>query len=496
MVRALLAWLLSFSSLGSANSGYFMPSHRLTALGAARNDMTPELLKERARLMVESQTFIILRDPRAKLGAQRVEALRKLFEAASKSSGFPADTLEAIAFLESFGDPNAQSPAGPRGIMQVSSATARDMGLRLIYATKYRVTTERRAIKGKRGKVTYKNLKVKTPYQVLLRDERLVPERAIPAAAHYLARLEQSFGGRDWAIFAYHCGVGCVSQMQALTAESKGIGKPITVPKMYFGASPVLNKELYAAVKSQMERDWSPTYYFRVSRAEQLLALYREDPATFDELVNYYRNEPDPTLRASHRLAVWLKSADLEYQSCADIRREDGKKLARIFNDPGYFGFVANRDTIGAFDLANRDYYLNATPAAIGTLTYIAFETRRLFDAMKPHGEKFVPLEVTSLVRSMDTLGLYGGSGGTGPSEASSHCSGQVFDIRFDSLPPGEKEALRFVLDDMGDEGYLGFIEESPKSGIMHIGCSPSSRTFFTQIYEESIAARRESSTN
>ena len=36
--------------------------------------------------------------------------------------------------------------------------------------------------------------------------------------------------------------------------------------------------------------------------------------------------------------------------------------------------------------------------SALGTLAYIAYETRRLFEDMKLKGQKFRPLEVTALV--------------------------------------------------------------------------------------------------
>jgi hypothetical protein len=277
--------------------------------------------------------------------------------------------------------------------------------------------------------------------------------------------------------------------MQQLAEQARGLTKPLSVAKMFFGNSPIFNPDLYDAVKREMDRDWSPTYWFRVKRAEQLLDLYRQDRATFVELANYYRYDPDPTQRAQHRLAIWLKASDLIYQSCDDIKHDDGKRLVRVLDDPEFYGFRINMDSITALDWANRNYYLQATPAAIGTLAYIAFETRRLHEAMKPKGEKFVPLEVTSLVRSMDTMSR-SASSGPGPSEAVAHCSGQVFDVRYSSLPPAEREALQFILDDMGYEGYLGFIDETPNSGTMHVGCSPSSRDFFTSIYQEAVAAK------
>ena len=481
-------------SSGGRND-FFAPTHRLTGLGVARADMSDELLGARTRLMIESQTFGILRDPRVTLGMQRIQnpKLEKVFDQAEKRSGWPAPLLAAISFLESFGDPAAQSPTGPRGIMQISGATAKAMGLRMIYATRYRVTTEKRQVHGKKGKVSTKTVKVKTPYQVLLKDERLQPEKAIPAAASYLARLENSLGGRDWAVFAYHCGPGCVGNMRQLTEEAKGIKSPITVPKMFFGASPVLNRPLYLELKRQMDRDFSPTYWFRVMRAMQLLAMYKEDRENFTALVNQYKFDPDPTQRAHDRLACWLKPKDLVYQSNDDLKREQGKALVKAFDDPQYFGFglrKSGRGAIGGPDLNNQDVYLQASPSAIGTLSYIAFETRRLHEAMKPKGEKFVPLEVTSLVRPMNTPAKFT-PGTTESYEAIAHASGHVFDIDFASLPQGEQEALQFVLEDMGWEGYLGFVEESPNSGLMHIGCSPSSRELFGQIFQEAVEGRK-----
>jgi hypothetical protein len=145
---------------------------------------------------------------------------------------------------------------------------------------------------------------------------------------------------------------------------------------------------------------------------------------------------------------------------------------------------------MGGPEATNQDIYLQASPSAVGTLSYIAFETRRLHEAMKPKGEKFVPLEVTSLVRPGIAPAKFT-PGTTESYEAIAHSSGHVFDINLGSLPAGEQEALQFVLDDMGWEGYLGFVEESPNSGLMHIGCSPSSREFFTQVFQEAVEGKK-----
>jgi hypothetical protein len=491
MPRGLIVFFSGLTLLHSQlalfnNREVFEPSHRLTGIGVDRKDISEIVLAKRTELMIESQTFSIMRDPRVLAGAERINnpKLQKIFADAARQSGVPATLISAVAFLESFGDPKAQSPAGPRGIMQFSQATARAAGLQVVIATRYRTTSERKKTTVK-GKTVIKVIAHKTPYDVISRDDRLTPELAVPAAANYLARMRTKYGGIDLAIFAYHCGEGCVSDFVALARQSSDFKKEaITVPRLFFDSSPVHNHDIYQRIKEHMLRDYSPTYYFRIRRAEQLLGLYKEDPGTFKDLLEVYKNPGDPTKRANDRLAVWLKPQDVIYKSCEDLQREEGKSLARVDNKPTFYGFQLRMDgpgSIGSWDVKNRAFYLQASPSAIGTLAYISFETRRLFDAMKPKGEKFEPLEVTALVRTLDVTG----------GEFAAHCTGQVFDIAYGDLPPHEKECLDFILDDLGWDGYLGFVQEM--TGTLHIGCSPSSREFFTSVYQEMLDKKHES---
>jgi hypothetical protein len=477
-------FLLSLAPLGEAgSSGYFAPAHRVSGIGVARDDISAELLEARTDLMIQAQTFGIMREPLAVPGAKRVTSdpkLQAIFRLAAQRSHMPASLIEAIAYLESWGDPKAESVTGPKGIMQISGATARDMGLKVVLATRYKVTRERVPVKSAGKKPRFKTITHRTPYTVTLRDDRLVPARAIPAAASYLAGMELRFGGRDWAVFAYHCGQGCVTEMLDLTRHARGIPKDeVTVPRMFFSCSPAWNRELYQAIQQQMQRDYSPTYYFRIMRAEQLLALYRRDPAAFQSLSREYKSEFVTAGRAPHRLSVWLKRDDLVYRTCDDIRADAGKRLVKALDRPAYFGYLLRLDPD---EPSNLEYYSQASPSAMGTLMYLAFETRRLFDEMHPHGEEFLPLPVTSLVQPADRAGAAG-------KEALAHCSGHVFDIDYAGLPPAELECLRFVLDDLGWDGYLGFVEDGMDN--LHIGCSPASRDFFSTVFQEAAATEK-----
>ena len=482
MKNALLV-LLVLTPLGQAGSPeYFAPAHRLSGVGVARDDISRDLLDVRTNLMIQSQTFSVMRDPMAVPGAKRITGpkLASLIRSSAVRAGFPPEVLEAIAYLESWGDARAESPAGPKGIMQISGATARSMGLKVVISTRFKVTRERVAVARKGKKPKYKTITHKTPYVVTSRDDRLSPERAVPAAAKYLAGMVQKFGGLDWAIFAYHCGQGCVAEMLELTRQARGIPRDeVTVPRMFFSANPAWNRELYQAIQQQMHRDYSPTYYFRVMRAEQLLALYRRDPGEFASLSEQYRSDFQAAGRAPHRLAVWLKRDDLVFRNCEDIRAGMGKGLAKAIDRPEYFGYRLRLSPDSPADL---EYYSQASPSAIGTLTYVAFETRRLFEELNPRGERFQPLEVTSLVEPEDYLRRSSGR------DALAHCSGQVFDIDYSGLPPAELECLRFVLNDLGWEGYLGFVEEGRDS--LHIGCSPTSRDFFSSVFDEAVGRK------
>lgn len=470
-MKPLLFLLFSFLSWQSSPQEYFFPAHRVSGVGVERDDLSGAAIQARTDMMIESQTFGIMREPEALAGARRVTdpKLQSIIKSASASSGFPASMLEAIIFLESWGDPKAESPTGPKGIMQISEATARDMGLKVVRATKYKITREKVAVATKSKKPKYRIVTHKEPYTVTLRDDRLNPGRAIPAAAQYLQNNQRKFGGQDWAIFSYHCGAGCVSSMLDLTSRARGIPRDeLTVPRMFFSCSPSWNRDLYQAIQQQMSRDYSPTYYFRIQRAEQLLNLYRRDPSAFASLQQDYKNQFASGPRAPHRLSAWLKRDDLIYHTSDDIRTNAGDRLVKAPLNADYLGY--------SLELSNQDAP-EASPAAIGALTYVAFETRRLYRELNGLEIPFQPLRVTALVESEDLARQ------SDQREALSHSSGQVFDLDATTMPAQERECLRFVLDDLGWSGYLGFVEDG--TDHWHIGCSPSSREFFASVLQE-----------
>ena len=65
-MRIAALFVLSLAPLTQAGSSdYFVPAHRVSGIGVARDDISDDLLAVRTDLMIQSQTFSILREPLA-----------------------------------------------------------------------------------------------------------------------------------------------------------------------------------------------------------------------------------------------------------------------------------------------------------------------------------------------------------------------------------------------------------------------------------------------
>jgi membrane-bound lytic murein transglycosylase F len=114
--------------------------------------------------------------------AQRLPELRAAFQAAAGKTGLDWRLLAALGYQESRWDPRAVSPTGVRGVMMLTQATARRLGVR-----------------------------------------REVPAESIDGAARYLALLKEP--DRTWlALAAYNVGLGHLLDARRLT-HARG-GKP------------------------------------------------------------------------------------------------------------------------------------------------------------------------------------------------------------------------------------------------------------------------------
>ena len=466
---------------------YFQPSHRLLGIGLDRQTMSSSVLDARTKNAIAAQAFSILRDPRSIGWAKTCTdpKLQAIFDKAVFGVDFPKATLEGIAFVESGCDPNAKSPGGAAGIMQIIAKTAGSMGLRIGHETKTRLIPQRKLVK--RGTKTtppvYEDLPPKTQKYQAIVDERFDPEKAIPAAARYLAGLAGRYGGVDFAVWAYHSGEGRIGSVRKLIKKYNI--SAATVPVVFFGNTPAWRKDLYDLIQKDEAKDFGPTYYFCVKQAGQLLGAYRLSPKLFEALARKYANSVKPDERAPNRLWVWYSPKDM-YRNNNDLEVATNKNLVSVPQWPKFFSYslrTFGAESIGEKDPEHRRLFLQDPPEVAGALEYVAFETRRFWEATHPKKEKFIPLEVTALVRNVDYQQLLAQNPNS-HTAFPTYCIGAV-DISYLRLPKWEAQALQFVIQDMGWDEYLSYFLESKSRETIHFGTSPSHKDFFISIYNE-----------
>jgi hypothetical protein len=480
-------------SIFSGKSSYFQPHHNLSGIGVDRSSMDDATLQVRTNKIIAAQTFNIMRySDGKKLDAEiwaraiTAPAMQKIFANASRSSGFPIELLEAITFIESGGDPTAHSPTGPRGPMQMTTRIGKYLHLE---------KTEIKTVK-----VARKSRSKKRPVLVIKRrviivdDERENSELAIPAGANLLADMARYYQSQynlspevsqQFAVWEWHPGRSVVNE--ALGFAQKGGIKNPTMAKVFFLCSPEHNPALYGIIQTDLEHDYGPTYWFRVMRAEQLLELYRTDRDGYIKLMTGNKSTVVSTVKAASRLEVWY-SLDRAYQDVPDLKIAIADHaLVSPPNNPPFFSYALRMngpEGIGAEDVLNRDLYATDPPAVVGTLIYVAAATRKGWERSHPRGEKFVPLEVTSMVRTAEYQRLLNKHNANSRTTFPSHTVGAV-DISFAKLPPGEEKWLHCVIEDMGWDEYLGYFDEHMMQKTMHFAPSPEYVDFFNEVYNE-----------
>ncbi|MBF5083124.1 transglycosylase SLT domain-containing protein [Quadrisphaera sp. INWT6] len=143
------------SSALSGSSSALLASMRASVLGSSAGS---------------SATTAVAGTSRAS-GASGASAFQGLFDAAEAKYGLPDGLLSAVAKTESSYDPDAVSPAGARGLMQIMPGTARELGV-----------------------------------------DPSDPAQAVDGAARLLSKHLDRFGSLPLALAAYNAGPGNVSK--------------------------------------------------------------------------------------------------------------------------------------------------------------------------------------------------------------------------------------------------------------------------------------------
>lgn len=497
MIPVLMIILTALAVRVRAADSYFVPPVKIAGVSADRSTLWRDenMLAQRTGRMFSAMTWAIMRNPKVLENAQRVtdEKLSKIFKNASTEPGvITAGMLQAISFVESGGDEDAVSPTGPVGPMQISRAKGIDLGIYATKKVKKKVFISKKVRGGKRGKPRVIQVSKTITVEEVIRDDRRVPEVAIPAAWKNLEVMARILGGTDFAIAAWHGGekrvlrwISLASGTTATEANAANLvnKNKLTVARIFFGCSPVSKRALYLQLKKDLESDYSPTYWFRVIRGEQLLAVYRIDKDEFKKLAHENQNKANDKIMAPSRFWSWLTREEFMYDNRDDIRKAVKKgELVVVPNSPRTFGFklrVQGRGSIGEMDFPNQELYLYATTDVRGAIMYIAYELRRLA------GRETFNFEITSLVRDKEYQGKLKSRGGNVNASTAfpTHLSGKVFDITYAKLNRRQKEFLEFILQDLEWADVLSFVEEGHAQRTFHVVPAPSARHFFSQVY-------------
>jgi murein DD-endopeptidase MepM/ murein hydrolase activator NlpD len=134
------------------------------------------------------------------------------FEEAAKETGLDVSLLEAVAAVESEFNPNAVSPAGALGIMQLMPYTVKELG-------------------------------ISDPFD---------PRENILGGAKYLKTLVDRFGKTDIALAAYNAGAGNVEKYGGIPPFEETQEYVSKVMNLWKTGIPVWNNDFYAPVKGEI----------------------------------------------------------------------------------------------------------------------------------------------------------------------------------------------------------------------------------------------------
>jgi hypothetical protein len=426
------------------------------APGAATNDTTLDPLAydpaQRARYEQRAAAgvshVLYAKSPGGVIAsARRTARFRPLTERIARSSGWSADTLEGIVFLESAGRPAALASNDLRGAVGLTQILA-ETGQHLLHM-RVDVQASERLTRGiaRRHRVAARQAARRRV------DERFDPAKAIAATARYLTFAKSKLGRDDLAIASYHMGVG--NLQQALAAYGKS---PIPYAELYFDSSPLRNATAWRKLASL--GDDSSSYLWRVLAAEQIMRAYRTNPGALATLAQLQNNKAsseevmhpasttprfgDPFAIGRARAAGQLVPLDRNEFASHGLRIDPtmGATARRIKQSPGL--------------------YRALRPEALATLLTLGAGTKAI--------AKTGSLDVTSTVRDERFQKVLATDNVEATHAYSMHTTGWAFDIARIYTSPAQSMAFQFMLDRMTALGLIAWVREP---GAIHVAVSP-----------------------
>jgi hypothetical protein len=454
-------------------------------LGADRSNLSLEQIAARSERLEASTSFSLLRFPEASRAPARIfnPEIWGYIESAAHAHDLDPMILAGMIFIESYGDPRAKSPTGPAGIAQMTTGSARELGL----AVGKRVRVGSKAVKKTQwvGKGKSRRKVVKTVRQSIYKtiDERYVPKRAIWAMAKRVSNRRSWLGGNvDFAIAEYHMGAGRMAKLLSayfgrkvrvsdVTAEMRAVD--LSYPELFWTNTPYFRPAVYEALDDLNRVDYSPTYYFRVRQAMRLLYVYRQSPDVYAELASTYQGRFGWTVLPS---AQWsfvtepLADALPAAPAAGELHRDINERFVLLPDIASGLGVRA----------ATRD--MSAERSTVGSALFLAHHLQRL------QGDRYSGFQITRMLAHGDE-----------PEEDESfplHTLGWAFDIPSAGLSETDQRDLKFILTDLRHAGLLAYVEDagSPTRGAsgseptFHVVRHPDYAAQFEQFYWDAMA--------
>jgi hypothetical protein len=397
--------------------------------------------------------------------AERTASFRALVEQAAHGSGFDPDLLEAIVLLESAGRPEViagDDPARASGLTQILAETAQSfLGMRVDLMKSRTLTKAISAARARRD--TDEAERLRAARRAI--DARFDPAEALAGTVRYLTRARRRLGRDDLAVVSYHMGIGNLTTVLRAYANAEGdtpipelvTDNDLSWTRVFFDTTPLDHKRA-SQLLSRLGDD-SPTYYWRVLAAREIMRLYRDDPTRLRELDALHG------AKASAEEVLHPPSETRRFADAADLEAAwDAHELQPLPNEPGRLWFASD-PALG--ELAPRlgqpkRLYHGLRAEALALLVYLADRVHRQSGATQP-------LRITSAVRDDAYQRLLR----TGNPEAtrgySLHTTGYAFDVRRRYQSAAQARAFQFQLDRLTARGLITWVREP---GAIHITVS------------------------
>lgn len=389
--------------------------------------------------------------------AQRVGRWRGLIEAEARGSGFSANTLEGIVFLESGGYSDAiagSDPVAASGLTQIVAQTGAGFLHMRVDLRRSRKLTYRIDRALARGKVGRANQLAAIRRQV---DQRFDPGAAVRAMVRYLTVARGYLARDDLAVASYHMGIGNLQGVIAhwadapLSASTARIVRAdhLSYAKLFFTSSPDRHPRAWARLNAL--NDDTRNYYWKVLAAERIMWLYRHNPRALeaDEWLQGQKNSAEEVLHPRTHTWRFARPKDIVHaeRRHALLRIPGSSRKTHLAISP-FLGQMAHRVR------HDRRIYRALRPGALSVLLYIGERVHELSGARQP-------LLITSAVRDLKYQNALKRVNENAARSYSLHTTGYAFDLARSYQNSRQAAALQFVLDRLEALNVIAYIKES-----------------------------------